>query len=55
VGLGQFQVGNYREFKLREELSGLIEKYNKKFYQGATKPNIGKGEKPSSKESKYSN
>jgi hypothetical protein len=29
VGLNEFSVGNYKEFKLREELGGLIEKYNK--------------------------
>jgi hypothetical protein len=41
VNLGEFSVGNYKEFQLREELAGLIEKYNKKFLGGDTKkPNI---------------
>jgi hypothetical protein len=29
VNIGEFSVGNYKEFQLREELAGLIEKYNK--------------------------
>jgi hypothetical protein len=37
VGLNEFSVGNYKEFKLREELGGLSEKYNKQFYGGETK------------------
>ena len=44
VNIGEFSVGNYKEFKLREELASLIEKYNKKFYVGALKPNIPKDE-----------
>jgi hypothetical protein len=42
--VGEFSVGNYKEFKLREELASLIEKYNKKFYSGALKPVINKEE-----------
>lgn len=38
VGLNEFAVGSYKEFKLREELGGLIEKYNKQFYGDAKKP-----------------
>jgi hypothetical protein len=40
VNIGEFSVGNYKEFQLREELAGLIEKYNKQFYGEAKKPNI---------------
>jgi hypothetical protein len=42
VGLNEFSVGNYKEFKLREELGGLIEKYNKRFYgaDAAKKPSM---------------
>jgi hypothetical protein len=35
VNIGEFAVGHYKEFQLREELAGLIEKYNKRFYAGA--------------------
>jgi hypothetical protein len=39
---------------LREELAGLIEKYNKQFYSGAQKPNIERNpSKKDIKESKY--
>ena len=38
VALGEFAVGNFKEFQLREQLVNLIEKYNKNFYAGANKP-----------------
>jgi hypothetical protein len=52
VGVGEFAVGSYKEFKLREELVGLIDKYNKKFYSdgGPTK-----GEAASKQPTKASN
>ena len=31
-------MGSFKEFKLREELAGLIDKYNKKFYGGPAPP-----------------
>ena len=53
VNIGEFSVGHFKEFQLREELAGLIQKYNKKFDPNAKKPIIEKHEnKP--KESKYS-
>jgi len=39
--IADFTVGHYKEFKLREELAGLIEKYNKKFYKDSGKPKVG--------------
>lgn len=44
VNLGEFSVGNYKEYQLKEELANLIEKYNKQFNPHATKPNLSKGE-----------
>lgn len=45
VNLNEFSVGNYREFQLREDLAGLIGKYNKKFYgDSAKKPLMSKQE-----------
>jgi len=42
VGLGEFTVGSFKEFKLREELLGLVDKYNKQFYQSSgPRPLIG--------------
>jgi hypothetical protein len=40
VNIGEFSVGNFKEFQLREDLSKLIEKYNKQFYGDAKKPAI---------------
>ncbi len=35
VGIGEFSVGHFKEFHLREELAGLIHKYNKRYYSDA--------------------
>ena len=51
VNIGEFSVGNFKEFKLREQLTSLIDKYNKKFYAGAPKPIINRND---IKETKYS-
>jgi hypothetical protein len=40
VNIGEFSVGNFKEFQLREDLANLIEKYNKQFYGDAKKPAI---------------
>jgi hypothetical protein len=29
VNIGEFSVGNFKEYQLREDLAKLIEKYNK--------------------------
>jgi hypothetical protein len=62
VGLGEFTVGSFKEFKLREELLGLVDKYNKQFYQSSgPRPLIGQEGallKPKTKEeqeNKYKN
>lgn len=42
--MGEFTVGHFKEFHLREELSNLIEKYNKKFNPSSLKPVIQREE-----------
>lgn len=44
VSMGEFTVGHFKEFHLREELSNLIEKYNKKFNPSSLKPVIQREE-----------
>ena len=56
--MGEFTVGHYKEFHLREELTNLIEKYNKKFNPNSLKPAILRDEvitnqKSPSKGSRY--
>lgn len=53
VNIGEFSVGNYKEFQLREDLANLIEKYNKQFYGDAKKPIIRDESKALDKESRY--
>lgn len=54
VNIGEFSVGNYKEYKLREELASLIEKYNSKFCPGSQKPVILRDEViGSEKQQKY--
>ena len=58
VGIGEFSVGHYKEYQLREELSNLIYKYNKRYYGDAQKPKIpspARNEEKVTRKSRYEN
>lgn len=52
--MGEFSVGNYREYQLRDDLANLIDKYNKKFQGESASKKQSHHSKPDIKESKYS-